>query len=133
MHDTLSTALGSIVESPLSLLRMPWDHEPTASPSPSEERRRRGPGLRRAEAVSAAQVGEELCGCAGQSTAVASAAQAGRGGRLCLISPLPGPLPARSSRGEGGDRHGHVQPPVHEKSSIVSWKHCVATGTSRTL
>src|ERR1051325_9811930 len=37
----------------------------------------------------------------------------GRGGRLCLISPLPGPLPARSSRGEGGDRPGHVQPPVH--------------------
>src|ERR1051325_5065632 len=40
----------------------------------------------------------------------------GRGGRLCLISPLPGPLPARSSRGEGGDRPGHVQPPVHGKS-----------------
>src|ERR1051325_3531532 len=37
----------------------------------------------------------------------------GRGGRLCLNSPLPGPLPARSSRGEGGDRPGHVQPPVH--------------------
>src|ERR1044071_2240 len=32
------------MESPLSLLRMPWDHEPTTSPSPPEERRRRGPG-----------------------------------------------------------------------------------------
>src|SRR5713101_151358 len=41
----------------------------------------------------------------------------GRGGAFSLVSPLLGPLPARSSRGEDGELDAALVPFIHESMS----------------